>query len=184
MVPLVCCIHDQALFARQVHGGTRGGDMAQVAVGRVRSRGEKRKQEGPAQAGSLAVHPDAYRRKRPEIVTSPSIDQAHLPRIDRGDFRDWTSHVVVVRIELADQLIQFQRRLPNVAEQIAADAAAMDAAPAIHGRIEAFVFGATALELPGSDLQVSSNRIAPLSTPRIEASLYPASHPNGAVQSE
>jgi hypothetical protein len=86
--------------------------------------------------------------------------------------------VVMIRVEPADQLVELERGLPNVAEQAAARASAAYAATAIDGGVVPLVLGATALELPGSDFQTRSHRG---DCRRIEDSLYPAA---GAVGRE
>jgi len=84
-----------------------------------------------------------------------------------------------MRIEPADQLVELERGLPNVAEQAAARARASYAATAIDGRVVALVPGATALELPGSDFQTRSRRG---DCRRIEDLLYPAAGAGGGPQ--
>jgi hypothetical protein len=83
-----------------------------------------------------------------------------------------------MRIEPADQLVELERGLPNVAEQAAARASAPYAATAIDGGVVTLVLGATALELPGSDFQTRSRRG---DCRRIEDLLYPAARAGGAV---
>ena len=90
-------------------------------------------------------------------------DQTHLARVHHGAFGlRGTLAIVVIRVELANQLIQVERRFPNLAQYAAARTAAANAAATIHGRIISFVFGAAAIELSGADLH---NRPKPYCIP-------------------
>ena len=89
-------------------------------------------------------------------------DQAHLPRVGRGRFRlAGPLQIVVVRVESADQLVEPERRLPDIAKQGASRAAAGNAAAAVDSGVVTLVFGATAVELPGSDFHNRSHHCSP-----------------------
>ncbi|HUA57145.1 MAG TPA: hypothetical protein VML19_00220 [Verrucomicrobiae bacterium] len=66
----------------------------------------------------------------------------------------------MVGIELPDKLVEFQRRLPDLEQQIAARASAFDAALAVDGGIIPFVPGTAALEFAGADFQVQTFSIS------------------------
>jgi len=107
-------------------------------------------------------------------------DERHLARVGEGALRFWWApDVVVIRIEPADQLVELERGLPNIAEEAAARASSADAAAAIDGGVVTFVLGATALELPGSDSQTRSRRG---DYRRIEDLLYPGAWGGGVVR--
>ena len=55
-------------------------------------------------------------------------------------------------VEAANELIQAQRRFPDLTEELAAIAAAYDSSRPVDGGIESFVAGATAIELSRTDL--------------------------------
>jgi hypothetical protein len=59
----------------------------------------------------------------------------------------------MVGIELPDELVQRERRLPDLEQQIAARAPTFNAALALDGAIVPFMAGAAALEFAGADLQ-------------------------------
>jgi hypothetical protein len=81
-------------------------------------------------------------------------DQAQLPRIwSVSHRRGRAAQIVMSRVELADQLIQLDRRFPDFEKQQAARAAAPDAALAIDSGIVRFMSGAAAVEFARADLQ-------------------------------
>lgn len=61
----------------------------------------------------------------------------------------------MVGVEAANERVQAERRFPDVGQQFAAAAPALDSAPPVNGGIETFVPAAPALEPSRSDLQVS-----------------------------
>jgi len=81
-------------------------------------------------------------------------DQAHLPRIRlHGCGRRRPPHIVMARVEFANQLIQLERCFPDIEQKQAAVAATLDPALAIDSRVVPFMFGATAVEFARADLQ-------------------------------
>ena len=63
-----------------------------------------------------------------------------------------TLQVIVIGVELADQAVELERRLPDVGQEIASGTVAADPSPALRDGVIALVAGATAGEAAGSDL--------------------------------
>ena len=81
-------------------------------------------------------------------------EQAHLARIGgRRFWRGGALQIVVAGIEFPYQLVELEGGFPDIEEQVAAQAARLDTALPVDGGIVTLMPGATALELPGSDLQ-------------------------------
>jgi hypothetical protein len=59
----------------------------------------------------------------------------------------------VAGVEFSDQLIQPDRSFPDIEQQVAARAAALDAARAIDCGVVLFMFGTTAVEFARADFQ-------------------------------
>jgi hypothetical protein len=82
-----------------------------------------------------------------------TLDQTHLTRIVQRLLQVGPLQIVVVRVEPADQRVEPQRRLPDIQQQGAARACALDSAEPVHGRVVFFVSGAAARESSGADFQ-------------------------------
>ena len=84
-------------------------------------------------------------------------DEAQLAWVGLGNRLrfGWTLEIVVVRVELTDQLVQFEGRFPDVEQQSTPLAATLDGAAAVNRRIVPPVPGAAAVKFSGPNLQPS-----------------------------
>ena len=85
------------------------------------------------------------------------LDQTHLAGVVNRLRVLRTFQIVVGGVELPDQLVQLEGSFPDLVQQTTARAAAPNAALPVGGWVEPSVFGATAIELPGSNLQTRTN---------------------------